>query len=78
LTATGWFSHQIEVIRGENKATWIDNFLESNPSFNRVIAFSDAMEDLPMLLKADIKYAVCPEQSLLQLSLKNGWQLILS
>ena len=78
LTATGWFSHQIEVIRGENKATWIDNFLESNPTFNRVIAYSDAMEDLPMLLKADIKYAVCPDQSLLHLSLKNGWQLILS
>lgn len=72
------FCHNIMVIRGENKAIWIDNFLQLNPSFNQVIAYSDAMEDLPMLLKADVKYAVCPESSLKDLSFKNGWQLILS
>jgi phosphoserine phosphatase len=35
------------------------------------------MEDLPMLLKADVKYAVFPESSLKELSFKKGWQLIL-
>lgn len=72
------FCHKIGVIRGENKALWIDSFLSANPAFNHVIAYSDAMEDLPMLLKADIKYAVFPESSLKDLSFKNGWQLILS
>jgi HAD superfamily hydrolase (TIGR01490 family) len=78
VNTSGHFCSKIGVIRGENKALWIDSFLDSNPSFNRVIAYSDAMEDLPMLLKADIKYAVYPESTLLHLSLKNGWQLILS
>lgn len=71
------FCRDILVIRGENKAIWIEEFLSSNPSFNQVIAYSDAMEDLPMLLKADIKYAVFPESSLKDLSFKSGWQLIL-
>lgn len=78
VNTSGHFCHKIGVIRGENKANWIDSFLEVNPSCNQVIAFSDAMEDLPMLLKADVKYAVFPETSLHHLSLKNGWQLILS
>lgn len=78
IAANGNFAQDIGVIRGENKAHWIDTFLDSNPSYNKVLAFSDAMEDLPMLLKADEKYAVCPEKPLLHLSLKNGWQLILS
>lgn len=78
VSTNGHFSHQIGVIRGENKALWIENFLQSNPSFNKVIAYSDAMEDLPMLLTADEKYAVYPETSLMHLSLKKGWELILS
>lgn len=78
IACDGNFAKNIGVIRGENKAHWIENFLDSNPSFNQVVAFSDAMEDLPMLLKADEKYAVYPETPLLHLSLKNGWQLILS
>ena len=78
VSHNGLFSHKIGVIRGENKALWIENFLQSNPSCNKVIAYSDAMEDLPMLLKADEKYAVYPETSLMQLSLKKGWELILS
>jgi HAD superfamily hydrolase (TIGR01490 family) len=71
------FCQNIFVIRGENKALWIDEFMTSNPAFNQVIAYSDAMEDLPMLLKADVKYAVFPESSLKELSFKKGWQLIL-
>lgn len=72
------FCQNIFVIRGKNKASWIEEFLLSNPTFNQVIAYSDAMEDLPMLLKADVKYAVFPESSLKDLSFKHGWQLILS
>ncbi len=78
ITVKGKFCHKIGVVRGKTKAEWIDDFIESNPSLNQVVAYSDAMEDLPMLLKADIKYAVYPEASLLHLSVKKGWQLIVS
>lgn len=76
ISQTGYFSADIQVIRGYNKASWIERFLEKDPSFNFVYAYSDALEDLPMLLKADIKYAVYPEQSLHLISLEKGWQLI--
>lgn len=72
------FCRNIFVIRGENKASWIEEFMSLNPGVNQVIAYSDAMEDLPMLLKADVKYAVFPESLLKDLSFKSGWQLILS
>jgi HAD superfamily hydrolase (TIGR01490 family) len=76
ISHTGYFTSDIQVIRGHNKATWIEHFLQKEPSFNFVYAYSDALEDLPMLLKADVKCAVFPEQSLHRLSIEKGWQLI--
>ena len=78
IGASDRFCREIGVIRGQNKALWIGDFLKTNPIYNQVIAYSDSMEDLPMLLMADIKYAVYPDTSLLNISLNNGWQLILS
>jgi len=78
ISSGGYFSPEIGVIRGETKACWIDNFLQLHPECRHVTAYSDAMEDLPMLLKADIKWAVFPEKSLCQLSLEKGWELLLS
>lgn len=78
ISQAGYFSSDIGVIRGENKAHWIENFLKSHPECNYVVAYSDAMEDLPMLLKADTKWAVYPEKTLHQLSLRKGWELLLT
>jgi putative phosphoserine phosphatase / 1-acylglycerol-3-phosphate O-acyltransferase len=43
---------------------------------NRIFAFTDSLQDRPLLEVSDEVVAVCPEKGLKRLALKRGWRIV--
>lgn len=61
----------------EGKVTRLNDWLalQQNPVFNRTWAYSDSMNDVPMLEHADHAYVVNPDEPLHQLAQQRGWEV---
>lgn len=61
----------------EGKVTRLNDWLaiQQNTAFERTWAYSDSMNDLPMLEHADHAYVVNPDEPLHQLAQQRGWEV---
>lgn len=76
LSSDCTYSHVKEVVNGESKRKFLDQFLEKNlVSRNEVTAYSDSMLDLPLLEGVGRPVVVDPEKKLRKLAKMRCWKI---
>jgi HAD superfamily phosphoserine phosphatase-like hydrolase len=71
----GFFSHLGRIVTGDVKAKLVRNIRQTTNA--SIVAISDSMLDLPLLLEADEGIVVCPGRKLAYLAGQRGWRVIL-
>lgn len=76
VDSQGRYSSVLEVVNGERKRKFLDQFLEKNlVSREEVTAYSDSMLDLPLLEGVGRAVVVHPEKKLLKIARARNWRI---
>lgn len=73
----GRLCHIEKIMEGEEKVVAMNRVAQDlSIPFEQTVAYSDSIEDLPLLTSAGIAVAVNPDKQLFAISQKNGWEIL--